>query len=60
MHKSVLCTVKSIWLIFLLLDVCVVICYFFGYFFNIYSRPIALLALLALTLLGPGMTRRRL
>ena len=50
--KSVLCTVKSIWLIFLLLDVCVVICYFFGYFFNIYSRPIALLALLALTLLG--------
>ena len=43
---------KSIWLIFILLDVCILICYFFGYFFNIYSRPIALLALLALMLLS--------
>ena len=50
--KSILATPKSIWLIFLLLDTCLVICYFFGLFFNIYSRPIALLALLALLLLG--------
>lgn len=50
--KSTLCVPKSIWLIFLLLDVSIIICYFFGFFFNIYSRPVALLALLALTLLG--------
>ena len=50
--KSTLCVSKSIWLIFLLLDVSIIICYFFGFFFNIYSRPGALLALLALTLLG--------
>lgn len=50
--KSTLCVSKSIWLIFLLLDVSIIICYFFGFFFNIYSRPVALLALLALTLLG--------
>lgn len=50
--KSTLCVSKSIWLIFLLLDVSIIICYFFGFFFNVYSRPVALLALLALTLLG--------
>ena len=50
--KSILATPKSIWLLFLLLDTCLVICYFFGLFFNIYSRPIALLALLALLLFG--------
>lgn len=50
--KSTLCVSKSIWLIFLLLDVSIIICYFFGFFFNINSRPVALLALLALTLLG--------
>ncbi len=50
--KGVLCVSKSIWLIFLLLDVSIIICYFFGFFFNVYSRPVALLALLALTLLG--------
>lgn len=50
--KTLLASPKSIWLIFILLDVCILICYFFGYFFNIYSRPIALLALLALMLLS--------
>ena len=50
--KGVLATQKSIWLIFLMLDVSILICYFFGYFFNIYSRPVAMLALLALMLLG--------
>lgn len=50
--KGVLATPKSVWLIFLLLDICIAVCYFFGFFFNIYSRPIALLALLALMLLG--------
>ena len=50
--KSILASGKSIWLIFILLDVCILICYFFGYFFNIYARPIALLALLALMLLS--------
>ena len=50
--KGVLATQKSIWLIFLMLDICILICYFFGYFFNIYTRHIALLALLALMLMG--------
>ncbi len=50
--KTLLASPKSIWLVFMLLDVCILICYFFGYFFNIYSRPIALLALLALMLLS--------
>lgn len=50
--RRVLASAKSIWLIFILLDVSVLVCYFFGYFFNIYSRPIALLALLALLLCG--------
>ena len=50
--KSVLAAQKSIWLIFIMLDVCLCICYFFGYFFNIYSRPVAILALLALMLMG--------
>lgn len=49
---SVLANPKNIWLIFSLLFSGIVLCYFFGYFFNIYSRPIAMLALLALTLLG--------
>ena len=43
---------KNIWLVFILLDVSIVVCYFFGFFFNIYSRPVAMLALLALLLLG--------
>ena len=50
--RSLLATVKNIWLIFFLLDFCILVCYFFGYFFNIYSRPVALLALLVLMLLG--------
>ena len=50
--RAVLCVPKSIWLIFLLLDVSIVICYLFGFFFNAYARPVGLLALLALTLLG--------
>ncbi len=50
--RAVLANPKNIWLIFVLLDVGIIVCYFFGYFFNIYSRPVAMLALLALTLLG--------
>ena len=50
--KRVLGTPKRIWLIFLLLETSVLVCYFFSYFFNIYSRPIAMLALLALMLVG--------
>ena len=50
--KSVLCNPKSIWLIFFMLDAAILICYFFGLLLNIYSRPIALLALLALMLVG--------
>lgn len=53
--KSVLCNPKSIWLIFFMLDAAILICYFFGLLLNIYSRPIALLALLALMLVG-GVT----
>ncbi len=43
---------KNIWLVFLILDCSLVICYFFGTFFNVYSRPVAILALLSLMLLG--------
>ncbi len=50
--RAVLANPKNIWLIFILLDVSILFCYFFGYFFNIYSRPVAMLALLSLTLLG--------
>lgn len=50
--RSVLESPKDIFLIFILLDVSIIICYLFGFFFNIYSRPVAMLALLALLLLG--------
>lgn len=50
--KNFLATPKNIFLIFSVLDVCIVICYFFSYFFNLYARPIGLLALLALLLLS--------
>lgn len=50
--KSVLATPRSVWLIFFLLDLSMLVCYFFGFFFNIYARPIAMLALLALMLIG--------
>ena len=43
---------RNIWLIFVMLDICLLTCYLFGYFFNVYSRPVALLALLALLLLS--------
>lgn len=45
-------TAKNIWLVFILLDVSIIVCYLFGFFFNVYSRPVAMLALLALLLLG--------
>ena len=51
-RKEVLADAKTLWLIFILLETGLIICYFFGYFFNIYSRPVAMLALLALVLLG--------
>lgn len=51
-NRQSLQTAKSIWLIFILLDVSIVVCYFFGFFFNVYSRPVAMLALLALLLLS--------
>ena len=50
--KNFLATPKNIFLLFSVLGVCIVVCYFFSYFFNIYARPIGLLALLALLLLG--------
>ena len=50
--KSMLASTRNIWLIFVMLDICLLTCYLFGYFFNIYSRPVALLALLALLLLS--------
>ena len=51
-RRQKLLEAKSVWLIFILLETGLVVCYFFGYFFNIYSRPVAMLALLALMLLG--------
>lgn len=50
--KNFLATMKNIELVFCLLGASLVICYFFGVFFNVYARPAALLALLALMLLG--------
>lgn len=50
--REFLTSPKSIFLLFSILTVCIIICYFFSYFFNIYARPIGLLALLALLLLG--------
>ena len=50
--KRVLGTPKRIWLIFILLETSVLVCYFFSYFFNIYSRPIAMMAMLSLMLIG--------
>lgn len=50
--KSFLATMKNIELVFCLLGGSIVICYFFGVFFNVYARPAAMLALLALMLLG--------
>ncbi len=50
--RQSLTAAKNIWLVFILLDVSIIVCYFFGFFFNVYSRPVAMLALLALLLLG--------
>lgn len=50
--KEFLATAKNIFLLFSILGISIVICYFFSYFFNIYARPIGLLALMALLLLG--------
>ena len=50
--RNFLAAMKNIELVFSLLGVSLVICYFFGVFFNVYARPSALLALLALMLLG--------
>ena len=50
--RQFLATMKNIELVFSLLGAALVISYFFGVFFNVYARPAALLALLALTLLG--------
>ncbi len=50
--KSFLAMMKNIELVFVLLGAALVISYFFGVFFNVYARPAALLALLALMLLG--------
>lgn len=50
--KNFLAVGKNIVLVFSLLGISIVISYFLGYFFNIYARPVALLALLAVMLLG--------
>jgi len=50
--KEFLASSKNIFLLFSILGICIIICYFFSYFFNLYARPIGLLALLALLLLG--------
>ena len=51
-NRQALTAAKNIWLVFILLDVSIIVCYLFGFFFNVYSRPVAMLALLALLLLG--------
>ncbi len=50
--KNFLATMKNIELVFCLLAFSLVVCYFFGVFFNVYARPSAMLALLALMLLS--------
>lgn len=51
-RKSFLTEMKNIWLLFLLLDVCIAVTYLSGFYIDIYARPAALLALLALFLIG--------
>ena len=51
-NRAFLAYGKNIFLLFSLINISVIICYFCGYFPNIYARPVALLALLALMLLG--------
>ena len=50
--KEFLAAPKNILLLFSVLLMCIVINYFFSFFFNLYARPVAVLALLVLLLLG--------
>ncbi|MBR7100278.1 MAG: HD domain-containing protein [Clostridia bacterium] len=50
--KFFLAEMKNIWLIFLILDVCILLAFFMGNYVDVYARPVALLALLALFLIG--------
>lgn len=43
---------KNIWLLFFALDVCIVISFVTGRYFSVYARPVALLSLLVLFLIG--------
>ncbi len=49
--RAFLAVMKNSQLVFTLLGTGLVVCYFFGVFFNVYARPSALTALLALLLL---------
>ena len=48
--RSFLVKAKNVLLVFSLITVCVILCYVFGRFVNIYARPCALLALLCVFL----------
>ena len=50
--KTFLSKARNVFLIYLLLIIAVLVCYFFGQFVSIYFRPVAMLALLALFLFG--------
>ena len=51
-NKSFLTDMKNVWLLFFILDVSIVICYLCGHYIGVYARPVALLALLVLFLIG--------
>lgn len=51
-NKKFLTEMKNIWMIFLFIDLCLVICWLTGHYLHIYCRPFALFALLALFAVG--------
>ena len=50
--KAFLAKARNVFLIYLVLIIAVLVCYFFGRFVSIYLRPVAMLALIGLFLFG--------
>lgn len=51
-NRTFLSEMKNIWMVFILIDICVIASWAFGYYIDVYLRPVTLLALLALFLIG--------
>ena len=50
--RAFICRGRNVFLIYLVLIIAVLVCYFFGRFVSIYFRPVAMLALIGLFLFG--------